>query len=362
LFCYNVRIQIKKNVSRMNKITFIAPDDWHCHFRDDNFLARTVKDTASRFQRAIIMPNLVPPINTVIAAKAYRQRIEQHIPAENPFKPLMTLYLTDDMTAEEICNGKTSGEIAACKLYPAGATTHSAAGVSNLKGIYPLLETMQSVDLPLLIHGEVVNPEIDVFDREAVFIDTLLAPLVKDFPNLRIVLEHISTKRAVEFVSESPSNVAATITPQHISISRNDLLVGGIRPHLYCLPIVKKQIDKEALVKAATSGNPKFFLGTDSAPHSQSSKESHCGCAGIYTSHAAIEIYASLFEQHNSLDKLEGFASQFGPRFYHLPENKTTITLIKKPWKIPGTLSFGDTTLVPFLAEQTVNWQIDHDK
>ncbi len=350
-----------QNVFSMTKLKFTAPDDWHCHFRDDAFLARTVKDTATRFQRAIIMPNLVPPINTVVAAQSYQKRIEQHIPQDSAFKPLMTLYLTDDMSTDEIREGKSSGTITACKLYPAGATTHSAAGVSDLKGIYHLLETMQDVDLPLLIHGEVVDPSVDIFDREAVFIDTLLAPLLKDFPKLRIVLEHISTKRAVEFVTDSPSNVAATITPQHISISRNDLLVGGIRPHLYCLPIVKKREDKEALIKAATSGNPKFFLGTDSAPHPQGSKESACGCAGIYSSHAAIEIYASLFEQYNALDKLEGFASQFGPRFYQLPKNKNTITLIKKPWQIPKSLSFGDTTLVPFLAEQTINWQIDHD-
>ncbi len=341
----------------MEQITFIRPDDWHCHFRDGEFLARTVPDTACRFARAIVMPNLNPPVTTIDQARRYQQRILAHVPADCTFQPLMTLYLTEQITVETLRAAK-SGGITACKLYPAGATTHSAAGVSSLTKIYPLLECLEEMDLPLLIHGESIEPGVDIFDRELRFIHQELTPLLKHFPALRIVLEHISTQAAVDFVRESPAQLAATITAHHLWYNRNALFTGGIRPHYYCMPILKRRSDQEALLNAAISGNPKFFLGTDSAPHAQSLKESACGCAGIYSAYSAIELYAHLFEQHQALDRLEKFASVYGTLFYRLPLNQSQITLQKSPWQIPQRLSFGDTTVVPMLAGETLAWRM----
>lgn len=342
-------------------LTITTPDDWHTHLRAGSALKRTVPDLAQRFDRAIIMPNLTTPITTLALAKQYRQDILSHRPKHINFTPLMTLYLNDSVTKSDILNAKKDKLITACKLYPAGATTHSSAGVHKIKDIYPLIEAMQTIDLPLLIHGEVTDPNIDLFDRESVFIDTVLTTLMKDFPALRIVLEHISTRSAVQFVQNAPSTLAATITPHHLMINRNDLFSGGIHPHLYCLPIVKRQKDQESLIKAAISGHPRFFLGTDSAPHAKTKKEAACGCAGIYTSHAAIELYADIFDQQNALDKLENFSSHFGPQFYKLPSNTGTITLKKEPWTIPLTLDFNQEKLIPFMAGKTLNWQINND-
>lgn len=342
----------------MNEITLIRPDDWHTHLRDDHYLERTVKDTASRFQRAIAMPNLVPPVTTLDLAKAYLERIQAQIPPNNSFQPLMTLYLTEETSPKTIEEGKKTDLISACKLYPAGATTHSSAGIRNIRKIYPLLETMQTVEMPLLIHGEVVDPEVDIFNREAVFIERTLTQLCKEFPNLPIVFEHISTKVATEFVLSSPQNLVATVTPHHLLLNRNDLLAGGIQPHHYCAPVVKSPTDQAALIQAATSGNSKFFLGTDSAPHTQTSKESCCGAAGIYSACAGIEYYAEVFEKQNALDKLENFASRFGAEFYNLPINSKSITLIKKSWTIPKSLPFGNEAVTPLLAGKTLHWQI----
>lgn len=346
----------------MEQITLIMPDDWHCHLRDGDFLARTVADTAARFGRAIVMPNLSPPVTEVAKAAEYRQRILARTPAGSPFTPLMTLYLTEQLTPNTLTEGKHSGVIHACKLYPAGATTHSTAGVRDLSSIYPLLECMQELDLPLLIHGESIDPQVDIFDREQQFIDRQLAPMLKQFPKLRMVMEHISTKKAVDFVQEGPPQLAATITPHHLWYNRNALFVGGIRPHFYCMPILKRRTDQEALLAAALSGNPKFFLGTDSAPHPQAQKESACGCAGIYSAHAAIELYAAIFARHNALERLEKFASIYGAAFYRLPVNNQKITLIKSPWVVPTQLSFGQSTLIPMLAGETLDWRLQTEK
>lgn len=341
------------------KITLTKPDDWHCHFRDNEKLSRTVIDTSARFQRAIIMPNLSTPITTVPQAKKYLERIQKHIPKNISFQPLMTLYLHDEMDVQTIRDAKQSGFIVACKLYPAGATTHSKAGVTNLEKIYSVLEAMQKEELLLLLHGESIDPAIDIFDREKIFIEKQLKKLLKQFPNLRMVLEHISTKTAVEFVKQTPKTLAATITPHHLLLNRNDLLLGGIRPHYYCLPIVKRKEDQKALIEAATSGNPKFFLGTDSAPHAISQKENACGCAGIYSSHAAIELYAEIFEEHGVLNQLESFACLNGANFYRLPINKETITLVKESWKVPEKLSFGKESLIPLAAGKMLRWKIN---
>ncbi len=305
------------------------------------------------------MPNLTPPVTTVMAAIEYKSRILKNLPKGQYFEPLMTLYLTESMPVETIAKAKASGVVYGCKLYPAGATTHSAAGVHDLKRIYPLLEAMQREHLPLLIHGEVVDEAIDIFDREAVFIERHLIPLLKDFPELPIVLEHISTRHAAEFVQAGPENLAATITAHHLWLNRNQLLAGGLKPHHYCLPILKTGDDQAALVKAAISGNTKFFLGTDSAPHAQSQKESACGCAGIYTAFAGIELYAEIFARENALGKLAAFASKNGARFYGLPINQNTLALTQQAWQVPETLEFGGQTLIPFLAGQTLNWQIN---
>ncbi len=342
----------------MNSITLIRPDDWHLHVRDGEVLNDIIPHTAARFGRAIIMPNLKPPITTMEQAVAYQQRIQAAVPNGIHFTPLMTLYLTDNMRASEIAAAKQSGIVHAVKYYPAGATTNSDAGVTDLKKTYAALESLQQHGMPLLIHGEVTTPEIDVFDREAVFIDSVLQPLLKDFPELKVVLEHITTAQAVDFIQSTSKNIAATITPQHLLFNRNDIFKGGIRPHYYCLPILKREQHREALVKAATSGNPKFFLGTDSAPHSQTAKQNACGCAGIYSAHAAIELYAEAFEKNNALDKLEGFASVYGADYYQLPLNPDKITLIKEPWQIPQHYQFGNNTLIPLKAGEMMQWKL----
>lgn len=336
----------------------IQPDDWHCHLRDGDYLEHTVADEAARFARAIVMPNLMTPIKTVKDAQAYRGRILKHQPTDSDFEPLMTLYLTETTTPEMIEAAADSDIVFACKLYPAGATTHSDAGVVDLSTLNAVFSAMEKADLPLLIHGESIDPAVDVFDRETVFLEKQLAPLIKQFPFLRIVLEHISTKNSVEFVLAASDKVAATITAHHLLYDRNAIFKDGIRPHYYCLPILKRHEDQQGLRQAATSGHAKFFLGTDSAPHAKENKENDCGCAGIYTAHAAIELYAEVFEQENALDQLERFASINGANFYGLPVNTHKITLDKRSWKIPKYLPFGKEVLVPLRAGETIEWQI----
>jgi len=342
----------------MNKLTLIRPDDWHLHVRNGDILKTVIAHTANQFARAIIMPNLNPPVLTVDQALVYRQEILQALPADSSFNPLMTLYLTSDLTQDEVKKAAESEFIHAIKLYPAGATTNSDSGVSDLKGIYPILETMEQVDLPLLIHGEVTNPDCDIFDREKVFIESSLNDIVKNFPDLRIVVEHVTTKEAVDFVLAASSKVAATITPQHLMFNRNAILAGGIRPHHYCLPIIKREHHRQALLEAATSGNPKFFLGTDSAPHLTGAKESSCGCAGCYSAYAAIELYTEVFDQAGALDKLEGFASFFGADFYNLPRNSKSITLEQQTWTVPATYQVNDKTITPLKAGEDLSWKL----
>ena len=344
--------------SPISSITIVRPDDWHVHLRDGEVLKNTVKDISRYFGRAIVMPNLVPPVTNTELAKAYYDRIMAAQPRAD-FKPLMVLYLTDSTSIQDIKEAKESGVVFAAKLYPAGATTNSSSGVTDITKMKDVLETMQNVGMPLLIHGEVTTDDIDIFDREQVFIDTILSPLVASYPNLKIVLEHITTKNAVDFVNSAGDNVAATITVHHLLFNRNHMLVGGIRPHYFCLPILKRNIHQQALIEAATSGSAKFFLGTDSAPHAQHAKESSCGCAGSYTAHAAIELYAEVFDQENALDKLEAFASLNGPAFYQLPINEDKITLIRKPWQVPAMLSFGNDVVVPIRSEDSIVWQVE---
>ena len=341
----------------MNSLTIIRPDDWHVHLRDGDALSTTVKDISRYFSRAIVMPNLVPPVTNAELATAYHKRIMDESPTAC-FQPLMVLYLTDNTKVQDIEQAKATGIVFAAKLYPAGATTNSASGVTDIRKLGDVLNTMQKLGMPLLIHGEVTNAEIDIFDREQVFIDTILKPLATQLPQLKIVLEHITTKNAVDFVNSAGDNVAATITVHHLLFNRNDMLVGGIRPHYFCLPILKRNIHQQALISAATSGSNKFFLGTDSAPHAIHAKESSCGCAGSYTAHAAIELYAEVFEQANALDKLEGFASLHGPIFYGLPINTDKITLKKQPWQVPATMAFGKEQVVPIRANELINWQV----
>ncbi|MCX4188361.1 dihydroorotase [Methylophaga sp. OBS4] len=344
--------------SNLTQLTLARPDDWHLHLRDDLALGRTVPDTARSFARAIIMPNLRPPVTTTEMAIAYRDRIIAARPADSHFEPLMTLYLTDNTKAEEIQRASQSGMVHAVKLYPAGATTNSDAGVTDLAKCRSALEAMQACGLPLLVHGEVTAAEIDVFDREKIFIERILQPLLKEFPALKVVFEHITTTDAVQFVAEADDRIAATITPHHLLLNRNDLLVGGIHPHHYCLPVLKRNTHQQALIKAAASGNPKFFLGTDSAPHPRSGKENSCGCAGIYSAYAAIELYAEVFDAAGELDKLEAFASFYGADFYGLPRNTDVITLTKQSWSVPDSLEFAGETLVPMRAGGVINWQI----
>lgn len=344
------------------QIELIAPDDWHLHIRDGEIMKDVLADTARQFARAIIMPNLKPPVTTVELAKAYRSRIEANLKSLgiNHFEPLMTLYLTDNTSANEVRKAKAEG-IIGFKLYPAGATTNSDAGVTDIKRCYKALEAMQEVGMPLLVHGEVTHTDIDIFDREAVFIDTVLEPLRKDFPQLKIVFEHITTKQAAHYVRDAlaPQNtLAATITPQHLLMNRNAIFAGGIRPHNYCLPVLKREEHRVALLEAATSGNPRFFLGTDSAPHAKGDKEAACGCAGCYSAFNALGLYAEAFESVARLDKLEGFASLFGPDFYSLPRNSKKITIAKQAQKIPAELPLGNDTIVPLRAGETIAWSL----
>jgi dihydroorotase len=335
-----------------------VPDDWHLHLRDGAEMASVVGFTAQRFARAIVMPNLRPPITKTVSAAAYRDRILSALPHGRELTPLMTLYLTDTLSPAEIAVAKDSGTVYAAKLYPAGATTNSENGVTSINRIYRVLDVMQRMDMPLLVHGEATDPEVDVFDREKRFIEDALTPLARDFPELRIVFEHITTTDAVQYVLDAPDNVAATITPHHLLYNRNAIFAGGIRPHYYCLPVLKRERHRRALVSAATSGNPKFFLGTDSAPHSLRGKESACGCAGIFSAHAALELYAEAFEAAGSLDRLEGFASFFGPDFYGLPRNEGRIKLCRDPWQVPDSYAFGESCLVPLRAGETVAWRL----
>lgn len=344
----------------MQTLALTRPDDWHLHLRDGEAMKAVLPDTAKRFARAIVMPNLKPPVTTVAQAQAYRERILAAVPPGPTFDPLMTLYLTDNLPANEIDRAKASGFVHAVKLYPAGATTNSDAGVTDLKKCAATLTRMEKLGVPLLVHGEVTDPAVDIFDREAVFIERVLAPLLKDFPALKVVLEHITTQDGVEFVKSSGANVAATITAHHLLLNRNAIFIGGIHPHHYCLPVLKREIHRQALVAAATSGNPKFFLGTDSAPHSKSSKEAACGCAGCYTAHAGIELYAEAFEAAGALDKLEGFASFFGADFYGLPRNHETIMLVREPWAVPAQQAMlPDDPLVPLRAGETIAWRLE---
>jgi dihydroorotase len=341
-----------------SSLTITRPDDWHIHLRDGAVLGNTVADVARYFGRAICMPNLAPPVKTTDEALAYYQRIMAARPAGSAFEPLMVLYLTDHTDPAEIARTKASGKIQAVKLYPAGATTNSHAGVTSLEKVYPVLEQMALHGVPLLVHGEVTHADIDIFDREKVFIDTILLPLTRRFPTLKIVLEHITTDDAVQFVESTGDHIGATITAHHLLFNRNHMLVGGIRPHYYCLPILKRQSHQQALLAAATSGNRKFFLGTDSAPHAIGAKEAACGCAGSYTAHAAIELYAEAFEQMNALDKLEAFASFYGADFYGLARNSDTITLIRDEWTVPDSYALGQSVVVPIRAGAGIAWRV----
>ncbi len=340
------------------RLTLARPDDWHLHLRDGAALAAVVGASARVFGRALVMPNLTPPVTSTAAAVAYRDRILAALPQGSSFVPLLTLYLTDQTDADEIARAKASGVIHAVKYYPAGATTNSDSGVTALDRAYPALAAMEAQGVVLAVHGEATDPDVDVFDRERVFVDRSLTRIVRDFPGLKVVLEHVTTREAVDFVLASPSTVAATITPQHLLYSRNAMLVGGVRPHLYCLPILKRESHRRALVAAAVSGNPKFFLGTDSAPHARSAKESACGCAGCFSAPAALELYAEAFERAGALERLEGFASQFGADFYGLPRHVETVTLAREPWRVASEFAFGEHTIVPLRAGETVQWKL----
>jgi dihydroorotase len=335
------------------------PDDWHVHLRDGAMLAAVARYTARQFARAIVMPNLTPPVTTVAAAEAYRDRILAALPADARFTPLMTCYLTDDADPDELARGHEAGVFTAAKLYPAHATTNSAHGVTAIDNIYPALERMQTIGMPLLVHGEVTDPEVDIFDREAVFVERILAPLARDLPALRIVFEHVTTAEAVAFVEASGPHVAATVTPQHMAINRNAIFAGGLRPHAYCLPVAKREHHRLAVRRAATSGSPKFFLGTDSAPHAVEAKESSCGCAGIFNAPFAMECYAAMFEADGALDRLEAFASLNGPAFYGLPPNEERITLRRTASPVPESIEAAGTRLIPFQAGETLPWRYE---
>ena len=342
----------------MQELTLTRPDDWHLHLRDDAALKAVVGHSAARFARAIVMPNLRPPVTTTEQALAYRERILAALPAGSDFTPLMTLYLTDNTSPEEIHKAKASGAVQAVKLYPAGATTNSDSGVTHIYKPEAALRAMAEVGIPLLVHGEVTEAHVDIFDREAVFLDTVLKPLLEHIPELKVVAEHITTREMADFVLHAGDKVAATITPQHLLLNRNAMLVGGIRPHHYCLPVLKRESHREVLMEMAVSGNPKFFLGTDSAPHPKGAKESACGCAGMYSAHAAIELYAEAFDNAGALDRLEGFASFFGADFYGLPRNRGTITLRRERWDVPASYPFGEEQLVPFRAGEQIGWRL----
>jgi dihydroorotase len=342
----------------MERLTITRPDDWHLHLRDGDALRAVLPDTAARFARGIVMPNLKPPVTTTELALAYRERIRSALPGGARFEPLMTLYLTDNTSPQEISRARTSGAVSAVKYYPAGATTNSDFGVTDIRKCDAALEALADAAMPLLVHGEVTDPQVDVFDRESVFIERTLSPLVERFPRLKIVMEHITTSTAVDFVRDAPGNVAATITAHHLLLNRNALFQGGIRPHHYCLPVLKREEHRRALVTAATSGNPKFFLGTDSAPHARDTKENDCGCAGVYTANAAIELYAEVFEDAGALNALEGFASFHGADFYGLPRNEERVTLVRREHAIPAELPYGKATLVPLRAGGIVRWSL----
>lgn len=340
------------------RLTLARPDDWHVHLRDGQILRAVLPDTARRFARAIVMPNLQSPVTTTAQARAYRERILAALPAAVRFEPLMTLYLTEATAPSEIAAAKESGIVYAVKYYPAGATTHAEHGVADLRRCYRVFAAMERHELPLLLHGEVTDADVDVFDRERVFVERHLAPLVRDFPGLRVVLEHVTTREGVDFVAQAPANVAATITAHHLLLNRNSMFRGGIRPHHYCLPLLKREEHRRALLAAATSGSTRFFLGTDSAPHLRRAKESGCGCAGIYTAHAALELYAEAFEQVGALERLEAFASRHGADFYRLPRNRERVTLVKQSWQVPPEIDLGGDTLVPLRAGETVAWKL----
>ncbi|MEE4360282.1 MAG: dihydroorotase [Pseudomonadales bacterium] len=343
----------------VTRLSLRRPDDWHVHLRDGETLRFVADFTARQFARAIVMPNLTPPVTTVDAARAYRDRILAAVPPDRAFTPLMTAYLTDTIDADEVARGHAEGVFTACKLYPAGATTNSDAGVTDIRRIDRVLERMQEIDMPLLVHGEVVSPEVDVFDREARFIEEILTPTLARFPALCVVFEHITTREAVDFVREAGPQVAATITAHHLEFNRNALFQGGLRPHFYCLPVAKREVHRLALRAAATSGNPKFFLGTDTAPHAVEDKESACGCAGIFSAPVALESYAKVFEEEAALDRLEGFASEAGPRFYGLPLNKTRITLVREAQQVPDHHEAGTLRIRPFHAGETLAWRLE---
>ena len=343
----------------MTRLTITRPDDWHLHLRDGAALSAVTGFTAMRFGRAVVMPNLRPPITTTAMALAYRARIVAALPAGCGFEPLMTLYLTDGTPPQEAERARESGAIVGFKYYPAGATTHSDAGVTRLERTYGVLERMEELGLVLQVHGEVTDGEVDVFDRERVFIERKLERIVARHPRLRIVFEHVTTREAVEFVSTHGDNVAATVTPQHLLLNRNALFAGGIRPHHYCLPVLKRERDRLALVEAVAAGHPRFFLGTDSAPHARHDKESACGCAGVFSAPSAIELYAEAFEEAGALDRLEAFASHFGADFYRLPRNRGSISLVKEPWTVPAAYPFGEAEIVPFRAGTTIHWRLD---
>lgn len=342
----------------MNELTITRPDDWHLHLRDGAVLGPLVSHTARQFRRAIVMPNLKPPVTTTQAALAYRQRILAALPDGLPFEPLMTLYLTDQLSPAEVRAAKESGLVYAVKYYPAGATTNSESGVTKIENVYPVLAAMEEVGMPLLVHGEVTDDHVDIFDREKIFIDQILSPLLQRFPSLRVVMEHITTADAATFVREAGDNLAATITPQHLLYNRNHLLVGGVRPHLYCLPVLKRNVHQQALIEVATSGHPRFFLGTDSAPHPQAHKETACGCAGCYSAHAALELYAEAFDQAGALTRLEAFASFHGPDFYGLPRNTEKVTLVRESWQVPASYQLGENRLVPLRAGEQIHWRL----
>jgi dihydroorotase len=335
------------------------PDDWHVHLRDGDTLRLVADYTARQFARAIIMPNLSPPVTTIAAARSYRERILAAVAPNRRFTPLMTAYLTDEISADEIAGGFEEGVFAACKLYPANVTTNSAAGVTDVARIHGVLERMQRVGMPLLVHGEVVDSDVDIFDREAVFIDRVLSPMMRDFPDLKIVLEHITTEQAVQFVSDAGPNLAATITAHHLEINRNAMLVGGIRPHLFCLPVVKRERHRLSLRRAAVSGNPKFFLGTDTAPHAIETKETACGCAGIFSAPVALESYVRTFAEEGALDRFQAFASESGPRFYELPLNEERVRLVRREQQVPAVVESGSLRVVPFHAGESMQWTLE---
>jgi dihydroorotase len=341
----------------MDSLTIIKPDDWHLHLREGQMLQAVLPDTVSNFRRAIVMPNLVPPVTTTDMAMAYRQDILDVCPDDCDFEPLMTLYLTDNTTPQHVRTVADSPYVHAFKLYPAGATTNSESGVTDLPGLMPTLEAMAELEVPLLVHGEVTDADVDVFDREAVFIEHVLTPVLDALPGLRVVFEHLTTRDGVQFVLDAGDNVAATLTVHHLLLNRNAMFKGGLRPHHYCLPVLKREEHRQALVQAAVSGSGKFFLGTDSAPHSRSSKESSCGCAGVYSAQVALPLYAQIFEEYDALDQLEGFASLHGPAFYGLPVNQQEITLVRQEWRVPDSIPAGEETVVPLCAGETLSWR-----